>query len=651
MGDTEEDENVSLFDGAGPGLVDLSSDDEPLFACSPSRAAQAAEGVPPSPETQNRPPPRGCLYATFAAPGKLGIRFQEMRDEDTPAGVDADLAYVQEILPAGLAAGEPIIVPGLVLAVINGEIAREMEFSSQMSRLIRRPLTLGFCAPKGNIHPPAPKKLGAVGACIEALTASVDKDSKATLINWRKTIVAQQEKLIAGSQLSAAEASQILEKTRNIMAQLKQRLSANPSVQGAVLTADACRDQDFLNSDQAVDSRQQDLPLSIDQQARVRGVVAAWVEAQVLEHEATGTVLWHCCCLSARSIWPDPTDLDASLRQHRMQPQDAPIFDVRKELIASDGWSDVVDELDKMDSGGLLSSVSSAVDLTESPLPPAEMLSAVLASVGKIYDAPHVIERNELCADDLLPILSYALAHCSVGGALGVCAEWIQQLCAEWLDGGGQPSYYYTVFCSALRYLAMYDESVKNGSRHSSQLLGQESSPNVGRAPGAAGTPRHERVRRGPVECGLLLAQFATTSSPSPRRVPNALDATPTIAVEEGVPPSKENPMLGNKHTSASSEDKANSNVVIGWCRVAGSLGIDVHQSYNENSPVVARLAKDDRCALVRIGPDNCAWRQKDSPAQWSPAHWSDCDGLSILPQGGQLAVLCDKGWVRSVTN
>ena len=95
------------------------------------------------------------------------------------------------------------------------------------------------------------------------------------------------------------------------------------------------------------------------------------------------------------------------------------------------------------------------------------------------------------------------------------------------------------------------------------------------------------------------------------------------------------------------SEQDTISGVIIGWCRVAASSGIDIHQTYMSDSPVVALLQKDEHCALLRIGLHNRPWSRKDKGRHcWSPGMWSDCNGLSILPQGGQLAVLCSKGWV-----
>ena len=79
-----------------------------------------------------------------------------------------------------------------------------------------------------------------------------------------------------------------------------------------------------------------------------------------------------------------------------------------------------------------------------------------LACVSAIYAAPTAAasKLDAISADDLMPVLSYVLAQCSVGGDLGICAEWIQKLADPPLLMGGQTGYYFTTFCSALNFLA-----------------------------------------------------------------------------------------------------------------------------------------------------------------------------------------------------
>ena len=280
--------------------------------------------------------------------------------------------------------------------------------------------------------------------------------------------------------------------------------------------------------------------LSDEQEKTVRSVVAAWVEAMVLEMEGGkdgsrgGALLWRCCATTARGWLPSTEDLEQNLSGLRHRAQAEAPFEVRKKLVAADGWQSAVDELDRMDGGGLLGPAAAAAAeagstaLVDPPLPPAEMLSAVLAAIAAIYAAPTsaASKLDAIGADDLMPVLSYALAQCSVGGALGICAEWIQKLADPPLLMDGQPAYYFITFCSALNYLARYkDEPAQagastDGSEPGMDLVDRAQAAGVsGMGLPDAGTSRSVS-RRGVIECGLLLAQFANTSTPTPRRRP-----------------------------------------------------------------------------------------------------------------------------------
>ena len=160
-------------------------------------------------------------------------------------------------------------------------------------------------------------------------------------------------------------------------------------------------------------------------------------------------------------------------------------------------------------------------------------------------------------------VLSFVLAQCSVGGNLGICAEWIQKLADPPLLMDGQPAYYFISFCSALNYLARYsDQQDSTAACQRDEQSGSSSGSGSGSdaptgtrmtTPGAAqlmnesvsvhgmGAPvdvlsNQSVTRRGVIECGLLLAQFANTSTPTPRRRPQNQpeEITPSAAEHPG---------------------------------------------------------------------------------------------------------------------
>ena len=221
--------------------------------CRRPAAPAAGESAPPA--RPPAPPPRrpkneddGNLYVGFTQPGKLRIRWAAKRDDKTPAEVSSDLAYIVEVLPGGLAAAEALIMPGFVLAMINGEPARSMSFEEQMDRLSARPLRLGFCAPCGAARDPLPKPLSSMEVCAETITACVrsylssgssayDERLYTVLISWREQVGGTHERLMAGTPMTQATATLLLEEARSVMEELKSRLVWMPAVQRAVLCA------------------------------------------------------------------------------------------------------------------------------------------------------------------------------------------------------------------------------------------------------------------------------------------------------------------------------------------------------------------------------------------------------------------------------
>ena len=582
------------------------------------RAARELEGLDPEPEPEPEPaedlmplpevgelvlvPAAGedevLLCATFDAPGRLGIRFRAKRDDTRE-----ELAWVQEVLPGGLAAGTGTIVPGLVLVSINGEAARDLTFAEQTSaeRLSVRPLELGFGMATGELRDPRQaeqkrREVAAADLISAACQAAADQPSNnAAVSQWKLAVDEAEADLLSGVELTEPTAEALLDKAKALMYQLKGTLVLNTTVRAAIFlyeptveggdepieftelqarvaAAQAAaewlqeraganpygdeeqeeqeeqqEDAAVVGSGQFVSSASGLLAakgtvLSDEQEKTVRNVVAAWVEAMVLEMEGGkggsrgGALLWRCCGTTARAWLPSTEDLERNLGglRHRAQA-DAP-FEVRKKLIAADSWQTAVDELDRMDGGGLLGPAAAAAAeagtaLVDPPLPPAEMLSAVLAAIAAIYAAPTsaASKLDAIGADDLMPVLSYVLAQCSVGGALGICAEWIQKLADPPLLMDGQPAYYFTTFCGALNYLARYKDAARvDGPTDGSETgmdLGDRSQAADGMGLPGAGTSRSVS-RRGVIECGLLLAQFANTSTPTPRRRPGGSGAS-----------------------------------------------------------------------------------------------------------------------------
>lgn len=311
--------------------------------------------------------------------------------------------------------------------------------------------------------------------------------------------------------------------------------------------------------------------LSDEQVKTVRNVVAAWVEETVLgtpmdatnarqqsqlgQHQEDGTgsggragaLLWRCCGVTMRTWLPAGASIEATLAGVRNRSQSDMPFEIRSKLVADDGWQSAVDELNKMDGGGRLGAAAAAatavgqprgeetghlaLQLVDPPLPPAEMLSTVLAAVAAIYAAPTstASKLDAIGADDLMPVLSYVLAQCSVGGHLGICAEWIQKLADPPLLMDGQPAYYFITFCSALDYLARYKDQPDSAAaaqrgEHSGKSSGGDELQ-VNASVHGMGAPvgivsKQSVTRRGVIECGLLLAHFANISTPTPRRRP-----------------------------------------------------------------------------------------------------------------------------------
>ena len=189
--------------------------------------------------------------------------------------------------------------------------------------------------------------------------------------------------------------------------------------------------------------------LSDEQEKTVRNVVAAWVEETVLmapldaaadggqqsqpghgveghtgARGRAGALLWRCCGVTMRSWLPADTAIEATLAAVRNRSQSEAPFEIRQKLIADDGWQCAVDELNRMDGGGRLGAAAAAATaavawadgdgtgpgaalaLVDPPLPPAEMLSTVLAAVAAIYAAPTstASKLDAIGADDLMPV-------------------------------------------------------------------------------------------------------------------------------------------------------------------------------------------------------------------------------------------------------
>ena len=181
----------------------------------------------------------------------------------------------------------------------------------------------------------------------------------------------------------------------------------------------------------------------------MRNVVAAWVEETVLgtpldtaaggqqsqpghgseidtgARGRAGALLWRCCGVTMRSWLPAGTALEATLAGVRNRSQSEAPFEIRHKLVADDGWQSAVDELNRMDGGGRLGAAAAAataavpwpagdatggvaLQLIDPPLPPAEMLSTVLAAVAAIYAAPTstASKLDAIGADDLMPVPS-----------------------------------------------------------------------------------------------------------------------------------------------------------------------------------------------------------------------------------------------------
>ena len=100
---------------------------------------------------------------------------------------------------------------------------------------------------------------------------------------------------------------------------------------------------------------------------------------------------------------------------------------------------------------------------------------------------------------------------------------------------------------------------------------------------------------------------------------------------------------------------------------MVAKAGVEVHRTHEctgvghpeqgEGARSLGRLRGDERVALVRIAADLSrtgansigfqAWRTEDDH-RWRPGHWGEADGLSILRQGGRLAVRSGAGSIHS---
>ena len=104
-----------------------------------------------------------------------------------------------------------------------------------------------------------------------------------------------------------------------------------------------------------------------EEERTVRNVVSSWVEAMVLEMEGGqdgsrgGALLWRCCGVTMRSWLPSSAELERNLARLRQREQAEPPFEVRPKLVAPDKWQCAVDELERMDGGGLLGPASAAI--------------------------------------------------------------------------------------------------------------------------------------------------------------------------------------------------------------------------------------------------------------------------------------------------
>ena len=217
------------------------------------RAARELEGLDPDPEPAQdlilmpedgvlELVPAGgeeevLLRVTFDVPGRLGIRFRAKRDD-----VREELAWVQEILPGGLAAGAGTIVPGLVLVTINGEPARNLTFAEQTSveRLGVRPLELGFGMATGEVRDPRQAELkrrevAAADLISAACQAAADQRSNNAAVSQWKAAVAQAEAgLLSGVELTETSADALLDRAKALMEKLKAVLVVDPAVRAAI---------------------------------------------------------------------------------------------------------------------------------------------------------------------------------------------------------------------------------------------------------------------------------------------------------------------------------------------------------------------------------------------------------------------------------
>jgi serine/threonine protein kinase len=561
-------------------------------------------------------PEEVILPVRFEKPGKLGIRFRAKRDD-----IREELAWVDQVLPGGLAAEAGIIMPGLVLVTINGEAAKDMTFAEQTSfeRLSVRPLELGFRPAEGEVRDPRhtegkKREMAAADLISTACQAAADQQGNNEAVRaWKQAVVQAEQGRRDAVELTEAAAEALLQRAKALMDRLKQSLELDPMVRAAIFLYEPSihsSDEEPITfselqarvaaaekrsielewlqerADVDVADHEPDIDrtadgeaegqggvvigavtleaatsgpgpiaamgavLSDEQMKTVRNVVAAWVEEMVLQMEGGqdgsrgGALLWRCCGTTMRGWLPGSTELEATLAAVRSRDQSDAPFEIRSKLIAADGWQSAVDELNRMDGGGLLGPAAAAaaglpadgggVALVDPPLPPAEMLSAVLAAIAAIYAAPTSTESklDAIGADDLMPVLSYVMTQCSVGGDLGICAEWIQKLADPPLLMDGQPAYYFISFCSALNYLARYKDAGtdtdaaadRDGDHRNEALQSQPVGPGGGVSVAGMGAAemlsKRSATRRGVIECGLLLAQFANTSTPTPRRRP-----------------------------------------------------------------------------------------------------------------------------------